>query len=63
MIKVIFKIEIRIGKEEYLLVENNSESYQRKFVIVRTTGLEPARTIVHQPLKLARLPIPPRAHF
>src|SRR5437016_3912502 len=30
--------------------------------LVRATGVEPARPCGHQPLKLARLPIPPRAH-
>ena len=30
---------------------------------VRTRRLELPRTNVHQPLKLARLPIPPRAHY
>ena len=30
--------------------------------MVRATGVEPARPCGHQPLKLARLPIPPRAH-
>ena len=30
---------------------------------VRTRRLELPRTNVHQPLKLARLPIPPRAHL
>ena len=29
---------------------------------VRIIGFEPTRTIVHQPLKLTRLPIPPHAH-
>ena len=33
----------------------------RLLVIVRTRRLELPRTNVHQPLKLARLPIPPRA--
>lgn len=27
-----------------------------------TTGVEPARAIAHYPLKVARLPIPPRGH-
>mgnify|MGYP006893252181 CR=1 FL=1 len=26
-------------------------------------GLEPIQAIAHQPLKLARLPIPPHVHF
>tara|TARA_R110002049_G_scaffold231447_5_gene403856 strand:- start:1138 stop:1329 length:192 start_codon:yes stop_codon:yes gene_type:complete len=29
-------------------------------VIVPTTGVEPARSYKHYPLKVARLPIPPR---
>ena len=31
--------------------------------VMRATGLEPARPCGHQPLKLARLPISPRAHL
>ena len=29
---------------------------------VHITGVEPARAIAHQPLKLTRLPIPPYVH-
>ena len=31
-------------------------------ILVRGRGLEPPRAEAHQPLKLARLPIPPPAH-
>ena len=34
----------------------------RAFCFVPRTGLEPARPCEHQPLKLARLPIPPPGH-
>ena len=33
------------------------------FILVRTTGLEPAWTSAHKNLNLARLPIPPCPHF
>ena len=33
-----------------------------QFSLVRATGVEPALSCENQPLKLARLPIPPRAH-
>ena len=32
------------------------------FASVSTTGVEPARANAHYPLKVARLPIPPRGH-
>ena len=34
----------------------------RSFLFVSTTGVEPAREYSHYPLKVARLPIPPRGH-
>ena len=50
-------------------VSNGADSISRKqepgfgeLKLVRATGVEPARPCGHQPLKLARLPIPPRAH-
>ena len=33
------------------------------FVFVSTTGVEPARANAHYPLKVARLPIPPRGQL
>jgi hypothetical protein len=33
------------------------------FQTVSTTGVEPARANAHYPLKVARLPIPPRRHM
>ena len=35
---------------------------KKRDIKVHITGVEPARTIVHQPLKLTRLPIPPYVH-
>ena len=33
------------------------------FFLVSTTGVEPARANAHYPLKVARLPIPPRGQI
>jgi len=40
----------------------NAEADLSHSILVRATGVEPALSCENQPLKLARLPIPPRAH-
>jgi hypothetical protein len=42
-------------------IEGTKKGYgiNRNLYMVRQTGIEPAQPCSHQPLKLARLPIPP----
>jgi integrase len=42
---------------------SSAEAKLHDFEVVRATGVEPALPCGNQPLKLARLPIPPRAHY
>jgi hypothetical protein len=49
---------------EYIGFLNNKTTFQvlKSRLVVRTKGLEPLSHCWHQPLKLARIPIPPRPH-